>query len=254
MNLGISNSQVSTWKRIKTQHLIAAAGVALAVSVVIGGVSLRDGKSTPAAPRSVAPASIARQAPLPETFVYIVGSQAEAAELTSGIANASEEVVDSTSRQVFVVDSLKAEADLATMQGELFLAGTADTVRIVDLRGGAPLPAFGSRPAEYVQVVTPEAEMLSTGLTPSWATTIADGPVHIQVVTPEAEMLSTGINPSGQAAPAASHEYVEHVTPEAEMLSTGINPSGQAAPAANDEYVEHVTPEAEMLSVGMNLP
>jgi hypothetical protein len=194
MNLGISSAQSTTWKRFKAQHIVAAAGVALAVSALIGGVSLRESKSTPSAPRSAAPASFARQAPLPDTFVYIVGSQAEAAELTSGIANASEEAVDSTFRQVFVVDSLKAEVDLATMQGELFLAGTAEKVRIVDLRGGARVPAFDSRPAEYVQVVTPEAEMLSTGLTPSWPTTIADRPVYIQVVTPEAELLSTGMS------------------------------------------------------------
>jgi hypothetical protein len=36
--------------------------------------------------------------------------------------------------------------------------------------------------------------MLSTGLTPSWPTTIADRPVYIQVVTPEAELLSTGMS------------------------------------------------------------
>ena len=194
MNLGISNTQSTNWKRIKTQHVIAAAGVALAVSALIGGISLRESNPAPSSPRAAAPASIARQAPLPETFVYIVGSQAEAAELTSGIANASEEAVDSASRQVFVADSPEAEANLLTMQGEIVLAGTADAVRIVDLRGGAPFPASDSRPAEYVQVVTPEAELLSTGLTPSWPTTSADRPVYIQVVTPEAEMLSAGMN------------------------------------------------------------
>jgi hypothetical protein len=194
MNLGISNTQSINWKRIKAQHVIAAAGVALAVSAVIGGVSLRQSNSSPATPRSASPASIARQAPLPETFVYIVGSQAEAAELTSGIANASEEAVDSASRQVFVADSPEADANLVTMLGELMAAGTAENVRFVDLRGGAPVPAFDSRPAEYVQVVTPEAELLSTGINPSWQTTTADRPAYIQVVTPEAELLSTGMS------------------------------------------------------------
>jgi hypothetical protein len=194
MNLGISNAQVGTWKRIKTQHIIAAAGVALAVSAVIGGVSLRQSNSSPATPRSSSPASISRTAPLPQSFVYVVGSQAEAAELSSGIANASEEAVDSASRQVFVADSPEAEASLLTMQGELALAGTAQSVRFIDLRSGASVPAFESRPADYVQVVTPEAELLSTGLTPSWPTEIADRPVYIQAVTPEAEMLSVGMN------------------------------------------------------------
>jgi hypothetical protein len=191
VNLGISNSNSATWKRFKVQQIAAAASVGLAVAAAVGGLTLRDSNPAPSSPRAASPASIARQAPLPETFVYVVGSQAEAAELTSGIANASEETGSTANRQVFIVDSLKAEADLVTMQGELALAGTADSVRIVDLRGGAPVTAFDSRPAEYVQVVTPEAEVLSTGINPSW-----------------------------QTAPA---EYVEHVTPEAEMLSTGMS-------------------------------
>ena len=194
MNLEISNAQAGTWKRIKAQHIIAAAGVALAVSAVIGGVTIRNDNSAPSAPSVASPASISRPAPLPETFVYVVGSQAEAAELSSGIANASQEAVDSASRHVFVADSPEAEASLLTMQGELDQAGTAQSVRFIDLRSGASVPAFESRPADYVEVVTPEAELLSTGLTPSWPTEIADRPVYIQAVTPEAEMVSAGMN------------------------------------------------------------
>jgi hypothetical protein len=193
MNLGISNTHSTNWKRFKAQQIAAAASVGLAVAAAVGGLTLRDSNPAPG-PRSASPASIARQAPLPETFVYVVGSQAEAAELTSGIANASEETGSTANRQVFIVDSLKAEADLVTMQGELALAGTAENVRIVDLRGGAPVTAFDSRPSPYVEVVTPEAEILSTGLIASSAPTIADRPAYVEVLTPEAEMLSTGMS------------------------------------------------------------
>jgi hypothetical protein len=129
MNLGISNTHSTSWKRFKAQQIAAAASVGLAVAAAVGGLTLRDSNPAPSSPRAAAPASIARQAPLPETYVYIVGSQAEAAELTSGIANASEEAVDGASRQVFVVDSLKAEHDLLTMHGELVLAGGKTSLR-----------------------------------------------------------------------------------------------------------------------------
>ena len=53
MNLGISNTQFGTWKRIKAQHIAAAAGVALAVSAVIGRPCVtpsRNDSSKPPAP------------------------------------------------------------------------------------------------------------------------------------------------------------------------------------------------------------
>jgi hypothetical protein len=200
MNLGISNTHSTSWKRFKAQQIAAAASVGLAVAAAIGGLTLRDNPA-PSSPRAAAPAPIARQAPLPETFVYVVGSQAEAAELTNGIANASEEAVDGASRQIFVVDSLKAEGDLLTMQGELVLAGTAENVRFVDLRDSAPIPAFDSRPKATTAPFSGSlglndyAGMEVAGVPSTKATTAnADGPVYTQVVTPEQEMLSTGMS------------------------------------------------------------
>jgi len=145
MNLGIS-TQGNTWKRIKNQHIIAAAGVALAVSAVIGGVAIRDSGSSSSAPRSAAPASVSQPAPQPQTFVYVVGSQAEAIELQNAFTGAALESGVDTYRHVMVVDSAETEEGLQIMQGELLQAGTADSVTIVDLRPGAPAAqAFSSR-------------------------------------------------------------------------------------------------------------
>jgi hypothetical protein len=144
MNLGIS-TQVSNWKRIKNQHIIVAAGIALAVSALATGVVLRD--TTPSGgPKATSPASISRQAPLPQTYIYLVGSQEQAAELTAGFANAAVETGADALRQAIVIDSPEAEASLQTMIGELSQAGTAGSVNIVDVRPGAPsADVFSSR-------------------------------------------------------------------------------------------------------------
>ena len=136
MNLGIS-TQGNTWKRIKKQNIVAAAGIALAVSALATGVVLRD--TTPSGgPIATSPASISRQAPVPQTFIYLVGSQEQAAELTAGFANAAVETGADALRQAMVIDSPEAEASLQTMLGELSEAGTAGSVNIVDVRPGAP--------------------------------------------------------------------------------------------------------------------
>jgi hypothetical protein len=132
MNLGISNTQGTTWKRIKTQHIAAAASVGLAVAAAVGGLSLRD--SGPAPSNPVSPVSVSRPAPLLETLVYIVGNQAEATELQQAFVSAALESDAGVTRQVMVVDSSQAEADLTSLQAELMGANAG--VTIVDLRPG----------------------------------------------------------------------------------------------------------------------
>jgi hypothetical protein len=148
-----------------------------------------------------------------------VGSQAEAEELRQAFATAGSEIGDNSLRSVFVVDSAEAEASLLVAHGELMMVGNGT---IVDLRAGLPVRDFVSRP-EYVEVVTPEAELLSAGMSISWQA--ADGRAeYVEAVTPEAELLSTGVNPSWQTTFADEQEYVETLTPEMEMLSAGMNP------------------------------
>jgi hypothetical protein len=134
MNLGISNTQVAVWKRIKTHHIFMAAGVALAVSALITGVSLRNDASAPGTTGVAAPASISHEAPLPQSFVYLAGSQAEADALEAAIATSSLESGDAGYKFVMVVDSAEAEGQLQTLMGELDAAGTAGSVTIVDQR------------------------------------------------------------------------------------------------------------------------
>jgi hypothetical protein len=207
MNLGISNSQVSTWKRIKTHHIAVAAGVALAVSAVVSGASIiKDTGSSPA-PRASVPASF-RSVPQPQTFIYVVAGQAEATQLEQGLATASLESGSEFNHTVVVADPQNE----AAMMGDLMLAANTSTVTVIDLRGGPAVQAIGSQ-AEFSQVLTPEAEMLSTGMN------AAQAPAYSQIIIAEAEILSTGLNVLPSSAQA---EYVEVLTPEAEMLSTGM--------------------------------
>ncbi len=138
MNLGISNTQVSTWKRIKTQHIVAAAGVALAVSALVGGLAIRDSGSSSSSFRAAGQASVSQPAPQPQTFVYVVGSQAEAGELQNAFSGAELESGVDIYRIVIVVDSAEVEAGLQIMQGELVQAGGSNFVSMVDLRAAAP--------------------------------------------------------------------------------------------------------------------
>jgi hypothetical protein len=134
MNLGISNTQVSAWKRIKTQHIAAAAGVALVVSALVAGFSLRNDSATPGAPQATAPSTINQPSPQPQSFVYVVGGQAEAEALVPGLATSAQERGDGAYASIMVVDSLAAERDLQIMLGELELSGQAGAVTVVDLR------------------------------------------------------------------------------------------------------------------------
>ena len=191
MNLGIGNAQSATWKRIKTQHIAAAASVGLAVAAAVGGLTLRDSTSS-TSPSPVSPASITRPAPQPETFLYVVGSQAEAIELQDSFATAALESGVDIQRYIFVADSPEAEAALQVMQAELMQAGPG-AATVADLRFGGPVQGIGS-PADYSQVVTPEAEALSTGVNPSGQTAPVSRPVeYVEFLTPEAEMLSAGM-------------------------------------------------------------
>lgn len=54
------NTQVGTFKRIKTQYVAAAAGIALAASALIGGLALQNNGATSRTP-SIAPASVSDQ-------------------------------------------------------------------------------------------------------------------------------------------------------------------------------------------------
>jgi len=148
MNLGIS-TQGNTWKRIKNQNIVVAAGIALAVSALATGVVLRD--TTPSGgPKATSPASISQQAPLLQTYIYLVGSQEQAAELTAGFTGAALESGVDSFRQVFVVNSPEAEASLQTMIGELAQAGNAGSVYFVDVRPGAPEQDVFSGPSDVV--------------------------------------------------------------------------------------------------------
>jgi hypothetical protein len=80
MNLTIGSTFPTTWKRIKMQYVVAAAGAAIALSVAIGaGVSpLGDSSSSPAAPAST---SAVQRPVLPPHTVYIVSSAEQAAQM-----------------------------------------------------------------------------------------------------------------------------------------------------------------------------
>jgi hypothetical protein len=132
MNLGITNSQASTWKRIKTQHIATAASAALLVSALVGGISFRN-ENSPGVSRAGSPVA-ASQPAQPQSFLYVVGSQAEADALLQGIATGGLDAGDSAYRNVMVVDTPAAAQDLRIMQGELELSGQANAVTVVDLR------------------------------------------------------------------------------------------------------------------------
>jgi hypothetical protein len=142
MNLGISSTQVSTWKRIKSQHLIAAAGIALAVSVTVAGVSIRDGSRSPSGPRVAPPAASQQQSRPAETLLYIVGSQADATSLYAAFNEAASLENDDAVRHVVVAGPGLGQAELYTLEGELYSALLAG-VTIIDLRA----PPADIRPA-----------------------------------------------------------------------------------------------------------
>jgi hypothetical protein len=53
MNSTISTTQINTWKRIKAQYIVGAAGIALAVTAIAGAVSLDSNSPASPATRSV---------------------------------------------------------------------------------------------------------------------------------------------------------------------------------------------------------
>jgi hypothetical protein len=70
--------QSNTWKRIKTRHLLLAAGAALISGVLISGAEIRT--TRPAAPESVQTsprAQILSKSQPADVVVYIVGSEAD---------------------------------------------------------------------------------------------------------------------------------------------------------------------------------
>jgi hypothetical protein len=137
MNLEISNSRNSTWKRLKVQYIAVAAAGALAVSTLIGGVAIREQtapSSTPSQPQVSPRLSLddVRNTPA-QAFIYVVDSAARAEELEFAIAGAAIEDVSGDHREVLLVDSPQDEAELQIRQGELLsVSGTGTT--LIDLR------------------------------------------------------------------------------------------------------------------------
>ena len=74
--------QSNTWKRVKTRHLLLAAGAALISGVLISGAELRTTRPVASNPVQASPRSqiISKSQPS-DMVVYIVGSEADKSAL-----------------------------------------------------------------------------------------------------------------------------------------------------------------------------
>ena len=136
MNLTIGSTFPTTWKRIKTQHLVAICGAALAISAAVGVGAWQASELGGGSGQSIA-RSVPQPFAAPTHVYYIVDSperaqavmaveqQAFAAAVYSGQpADHTFEVIDAS--------TLDVEAGLTQLMG----AGVASqgSIQVVDLR------------------------------------------------------------------------------------------------------------------------
>ena len=135
MNLTIGSTFPTTWKRIKTQHLVAICGAALAISAAVGVGAWQASELGGGSGQSIA-RSVPQPFAAPTHVYYIVDSperaqavmaveqQAFAAAVYSGQPSHTFEVIDAS--------TLDVEAGLTQLMG----AGVASQgrIQVVDLR------------------------------------------------------------------------------------------------------------------------
>jgi hypothetical protein len=141
MNLAITNTSARTWKAVKAHYIIAAAGVALALSSVIGAASLSIdwSGSGSAASRSVPPAVASAD----QRYVtyYLVGSEAErelviASENEAALEREFAGVDRSNTAYTVLVAGTPTEvlnADITIYEGMSALIEAGVNVQLVDL-------------------------------------------------------------------------------------------------------------------------
>jgi hypothetical protein len=129
------------WQALVMPVAMAVVG-AIAFTVLVGGVAIREGGFSSAKPsRMVAASEVAAEpgpkyeyelvADWPRMTIYVVGTQDEAWELEAAIASVA---MDSMHLQtVYVVDSSEAQVSLIMLQGDVGQFST-ETTSIVDLR------------------------------------------------------------------------------------------------------------------------
>ena len=136
MNLTIGSTFPTTWKRIKTQHLVAICGAALAISAAVGVGAWQATESGGGSGQSVV-RSVPQPFAAPTHVYYIVDSPTQALAITTGeqeAGMASFYAGQPMGHTFEVIDAstLDVEAGLTQLMG----AGVASqgSIQVVDLR------------------------------------------------------------------------------------------------------------------------
>jgi len=127
MNLTIGATTIGTWKRIKTQYVVAIAGAALALSAAIGVGAWQVSDSGGGA-KTVPAASVQPVAPATHTY-YIVDSPEEA-RLVAAFGMAASQAGQPVGR-FEIIDASFSELMSYTLQA----AQAGESVQVFDLRG-----------------------------------------------------------------------------------------------------------------------
>jgi len=149
MSIDFGSRYLGSSKRVAAEQIAMAAAGALAFSLLVGGVAMRESSTTVSItqPRSRAENPYARQlaAPIssrPSVTIYVVESAAEAQLLQAGIASVAGPDVTGHVMQVFVADTPEQIDLLELLQNEL---GQLDNTRVVDLRYSGALDGLRPR-------------------------------------------------------------------------------------------------------------
>ena len=133
MNLTIGATTIGTWKRIKTQYVVAIAGAALALSAAIGVGAWQVSDSGGGA-KTVPAASVQPVAPATHTY-YIVDSPEEA-RLVAAFGMAASQAGQPVGRfEIIDASTLNDGAFAELMAASMAQAQSGQSVQVVDLRG-----------------------------------------------------------------------------------------------------------------------
>jgi len=133
MNLTIGATTIGTWKRIKTQYVVAIAGAALALSAAIGVGAWQVSDSGGGA-KTVPAASVQPVAPATHTY-YIVDSPEEA-RLVAAFGMAASQAGQPVGRFEIIDASGVNDASFSELMSYTLQAAQAgESVQVFDLRG-----------------------------------------------------------------------------------------------------------------------
>ena len=149
MSIDFGSRYLASGKRVAAQQIAMAATGALAFSLLVGGVAIRESSATVSLshPPRRAENPYARQLPAPiwsqpSMTIYVVESETDAQLLQAGIASVTGPDVTGHLMQVFVADTAEQIELLVLLQTELT---HLDNTSIVDLRYAGALDGLRPR-------------------------------------------------------------------------------------------------------------